>query len=43
MDLLRIRRVRVTLRVQAASPALRPFLPDREVTFDVAPRNLNRE
>jgi hypothetical protein len=42
MDLLRIRRVRVTVRVEAAS-ALRPFLPDREVSFDVAPRNLNRE
>ena len=43
MDLLRIRRIRVTLRVEAAAPALRRFLPDREITFDVAPRNLNRE
>ncbi len=43
LDLLRIRRVRVTLRVQAAPPMLRRFLPDREISFDVAPRNLNRE
>jgi hypothetical protein len=43
MDLLRIRRIRVTLRVEATSPGLRRFLPDREITFDVAPRNLNRE
>jgi hypothetical protein len=43
MDLLKIRRVRVTLRVQPASAALRRLLPDREIRFDVAPRNLNRE
>jgi hypothetical protein len=43
LDLLRVRRVRVTLRVQAAPPMLRRFLPDREISFDVAPRNLNRE
>jgi hypothetical protein len=42
-DLLNIRRVRVTLRVQPASGALRRLLPDREIRFDVAPRNLNRE
>ena len=43
LDVLRIRRVRVTLRVQAAPQALRRLLPDREITFDVSPRNLNRE
>lgn len=42
-DLLKIRRVRVTLRVQAASAWLRTRLPEREIRFDVAPRNLNRE
>jgi hypothetical protein len=42
-DLLKIRRVRVTMRVQAATPALRRMLPDRTITFDVAPRNANRE
>jgi len=57
-DLLRIRRVRVHLRVQVASEALRGpagllftrggtstggtrFVPDQEVKFDIAPRNLN--
>jgi len=56
-DLLRVRRVRVSLRVQVAAPALRgpagalflhggtaragdSWVPDLEVTFDVAPRNL---
>lgn len=42
-DLLKIRRVRVTLRVQAATPALRRMQRDRTITFDVAPRNANRE
>jgi prepilin-type N-terminal cleavage/methylation domain-containing protein len=59
-DLLNIRRVRVTLRVQAARAALRGpagvlfvhggtaasgerYLPDREIRFDVSPRNLNLE
>ena len=42
-DLLKIRRVRVMLRVQAAAPALRRMLPDRTITFDVAPRNANRD
>lgn len=59
-DLRHIRRVRVTLRVQAARAALRGpagilfvhggtaasrerYLPDREIRFDVAPRNLNLE
>ena len=54
----RTRRVRVTLRVEAAAASLRGpagrlftragtsttaerFVPDREVQFDVAPRNLN--
>ncbi|MBI2828255.1 MAG: hypothetical protein HYX77_03140 [Acidobacteria bacterium] len=57
-DLLNIRRVRVTLRVQAARATLRGpagmlfmhggtaasserYLPDREVRFDISPRNLN--
>jgi hypothetical protein len=57
-DLLRIRKVRMTIRVQAANPALRgtdpilfrnpgksrggeKFVPDYEVSFEVAPRNLN--
>ncbi len=57
-DLLRIRRVRVKLRVQAALASLRGpagtlfvrggtassaerFIPDQEIQFDVAPRNMN--
>jgi hypothetical protein len=56
-DLLRIRRVRVAIRVQAAAPWLRGRdarlftypgtaepsrqIRDQEITFDVAPRNLN--
>lgn len=56
-DLLRIRRVRVTLRVQVASESLRGtgalfarpgtslggerYVPDQEIRFDIAPRNLN--
>jgi prepilin-type N-terminal cleavage/methylation domain-containing protein len=56
-DLLRIRRVAVTLRVQAAVASLRgpagllfthggtarssTWVPDQEIRFDVAPRNLN--
>jgi hypothetical protein len=55
-DLLRVRRVRVGVRVQAAAASLRGpagilftrggtgsagYVPDREITFDVAPRNLN--
>jgi hypothetical protein len=56
-DLLRIRRVAVTLRVQAALAMLRGptgalftrggtatsaerFVPDLEITFDIAPRNM---
>jgi Prokaryotic N-terminal methylation motif len=55
-DLLRVRRIRVTLRVQAAAAFRGPagllflrggtarsserYLPDREITFDVTPRNL---
>jgi hypothetical protein len=42
-DLLKIRRIRVTIRVQPAPAALRRLLPEREIRFDVAPRNLNRE
>ena len=58
VDLLNIRRVRVTLRVQAARADLRGpagvlfmhggtavsrerYLPDREIRFDISPRNLN--
>ncbi len=57
-DLLRIRKVRVTIRVQASDAKFRGgsgslftragrsrsaqmFLPDQEIKFDVAPRNLN--
>jgi len=57
-DLLRVRQVRVTLRLQALSKSLRgpagvfftrggtartteTLVPDQEVQFDVAPRNLN--
>ena len=55
-DLLRVRRVRVTLRLEAEAADLRGsgaafvrpgtsvgamrYLPDQQVTFDVAPRNL---
>jgi hypothetical protein len=57
-DMLRVRQVRITLRVQVANSVLRGpagtlfrhggtsrggerFVPDQEVRFDVAPRNLN--
>ena len=57
-DMLRVRQVRVTLRVQVAKTLLRGpagvlfrhagtsrggerFVPDQEIRFDVAPRNLN--
>lgn len=42
-SLLRIRRIRVLLRVQAASVSWRggPLVPDQEVRFDVAPRNMD--
>jgi hypothetical protein len=57
-DLLRIRRIAVTVRIESANASLRGpagvlfsrggtsrdgrrWLPDREVTFDVSPRNLN--
>lgn len=43
MDVLSIRRVRVTLRVAPASAVLRRMLPAREIRFDIAPRNLNHE
>jgi hypothetical protein len=43
MDVVRIRRVRVTLRVEASPGAFRRFLPDREIAFDVSPRSVNRE
>jgi hypothetical protein len=57
-DLLRIRKIGVTVRVQAAAAALRGpagtlfskggtsrggerFVPDQEIRFQIAPRNLN--
>jgi len=60
-DLLRIRKVRVTLRVQASSDTMRggnpvgrtlfvkpgiasrpeEYIPDQEIRFEIAPRNLN--
>ena len=40
-DLLRVRRVRVTLRVRSSRSFLRMPLPDRQITFDVTPRNLS--
>ena len=57
-DLLRVRQVRITLRVQVANEVLRgpagqlfrhggrstggdKFVPDQEIRFDVAPRNMN--
>jgi type II secretory pathway pseudopilin PulG len=41
-DLLRVRKVRVTLRVQAAHASMRGrALPDLAVTFDISPRNLS--
>ena len=58
-DLLRIRRIRVVVRVQAASAAVRgagalfaragtatsatALVPDQQLVFDIAPRNLNLE
>lgn len=59
-DLLRVRRIAVTLRVESAAAALRGpagplfaragtstsssrLVPDREIHFDVSPRNLNLE
>jgi len=59
-DLLRIRRVRVRLRVEAGlasmrgpsgalftrggtATAMERYVPDREIQFDVAPRNMNRD
>jgi hypothetical protein len=41
-DLLTIRRVRVTFRVRPRT-LLRGRLAEREIRFDVAPRNLNRD
>ena len=41
-DLLTIRRVRVTIRVQPRA-LFRGRLAGREIRFDVAPRNLNRD
>jgi hypothetical protein len=60
VDLLRIMRVRVMLRVQAAlesmrgpagilfmhggtSTSIERYIPDREIRFDVSPRNLTRQ
>ena len=41
MDLARIRRIRVTLRAESSIDSVR--IPDRELEFDVAPRNLGLE
>ena len=40
-DLLRVRKIFVTVRVRSAFTALR--LPDQEIRFEVTPRNLNLE
>ena len=40
-DLLAIRRIRITLRVEAVRVLLRTPLPDHEIALDVSPRNLN--
>jgi hypothetical protein len=57
-DMLRVRKVRITFRVQVANAVLRGpagtlfrhagtshggerYVPDQEIRFDVAPRNLN--
>ena len=46
-DLLRIRKIRVSIRVQAGNPLLRAArsvvraVPDQSVQFDVVPRNMN--
>lgn len=40
-DLLRIRRIDVTIRIQTPVAALRDRVPDLVTTFSVAPRNLN--
>jgi hypothetical protein len=41
-DLLRVRKIRITLRMQAANPALRGSpVADYVLTFDITPRNLN--
>lgn len=42
-DLLRIRRVRIHVRVQAGNDMLRRLLPDIEATIDVTPPNLAPE
>lgn len=39
-DLLRVRMVRVTVRAEASTPALRGVAPDVQLTVDVAPRSL---
>lgn len=40
-DLLRVRRIRVTLRVRASHTFLYARLPDQKITFDVTARNLS--
>ena len=42
-DLLRVRRVRVQVRLQASRPFRGPWrdVPDETITLDVAPRNIN--
>jgi prepilin-type N-terminal cleavage/methylation domain-containing protein len=41
VDILHIRRVRISMRVRANGAFLRPPISDQEIQFDVAPRNLN--
>ena len=40
-DLLRVRSVRVTLRVRSSRAFLRMPMPDRQIAFQVTPRNLS--
>jgi type II secretory pathway pseudopilin PulG len=40
-DLLRVRRIDVTIRIQTPIASLRTRVPDLTTTFSVAPRNLN--
>jgi hypothetical protein len=41
VDLLRIRRIRVTLRVRSSRAFLAAPKPDQQIRIDVAPRNFN--
>jgi hypothetical protein len=39
-DVERIRDVRISIRLQATASSLRRLVPDQDITFDVALRNL---